>query len=145
MELQERLADMATRSVQYNNLEDKLQLCEADVKGIATELGSEKYDVVTCNPPYFPAHEASEKNLKEHLAIARHEIHLTLDEAVQSASELLKQGGKAAFVHRPGRLLRYRHCNESESFRTKTNSLRLSKRRKRSKYIINRRNKGWKA
>ena len=30
---------------------------------------------------------------------------LTLDQAVQSASELLKQGGKAAFVHRPGRLL----------------------------------------
>ena len=30
---------------------------------------------------------------------------LTLDQAIQSASELLKQGGKAAFVHRPGRLL----------------------------------------
>ena len=30
---------------------------------------------------------------------------LTLDEAILSASRLLKQGGKAAFVHRPGRLL----------------------------------------
>ncbi|MEK5213964.1 tRNA1(Val) A37 N6-methylase TrmN6 [Psychrobacillus psychrotolerans] len=105
VELQERLADMATRSVQFNNLTNQITIVEADVKGIARELGSEKFDVVTCNPPYFPAHEASEKNLKEHLAIARHEIHLTLDEAVQSASELLKQGGKAAFVHRPGRLL----------------------------------------
>ena len=105
VELQERLADMATRSVQFNNLKEQITIVTADVKGIAKELGFEKFDVVTCNPPYFPAHEASEKNLKEHLAIARHEIYLTLDEAVQSASELLKQGGKAAFVHRPGRLL----------------------------------------
>jgi tRNA1(Val) A37 N6-methylase TrmN6 len=105
IELQERLADMAKRSVQYNNLEAQITIKQADVKGIAAQIGTEKYDVVTCNPPYFPAHEASDKNLKEHLAIARHEIHLTLDEAVRSASELLKQGGKAAFVHRPGRLL----------------------------------------
>ncbi|ALC87114.1 hypothetical protein AM499_15820 [Bacillus sp. FJAT-22090] len=105
VELQERLADMAKRSIQYNKLEEQITIIKADVKGIANQIGFEKYDVVTCNPPYFPAHEASEKNLKEHLAIARHEIHLTLDEAVRSASELLKQGGKAAFVHRPGRLL----------------------------------------
>ncbi|MFF2755684.1 tRNA1(Val) (adenine(37)-N6)-methyltransferase [Psychrobacillus sp. NPDC058041] len=105
IELQERLADMAKRSVEYNKLETQIIIEQADVKGIANQVGYEKYDVVTCNPPYFPAHEASEKNLKEHLAIARHEIHLTLDEAVLSASELLKQGGKAAFVHRPGRLI----------------------------------------
>ena len=105
IELQERLADMAKRSVEYNKLEKQIIIEQADVKGIANHIGYEKYDVVTCNPPYFPAHEASEKNLKEHLAIARHEIHLTLDEAVFSASELLKQGGKAAFVHRPGRLM----------------------------------------
>ena len=105
IELQERLADMASRSVQYNQLSEQISIKLGDVKGIAGQIGYEKYDVVTCNPPYFPAHEASERNLKEHLAIARHEIHLTLDEAIRSASELLKQGGKAAFVHRPGRLL----------------------------------------
>ena len=105
VELQQRLADMATRSVDYNKLHDQITILEGDVKTIPTHLGFEKFDVVTCNPPYFPAHEASNKNLKEHLAIARHELHLTLDEAVLSASQLLKQGGKAAFVHRPGRLL----------------------------------------
>lgn len=105
VELQERLADMAKRSVQYNHLQDQIKILEGDVKTIPTQLGIEKYDVVTCNPPYFPAHEASDKNLKEHLAIARHELHLTLDEAVESASRLLKQGGKASFVHRPGRFL----------------------------------------
>ena len=105
VELQERLADMAIRSVAYNELQEQIHILEGDVKTIPERLGIEKYDVVTCNPPYFPANEASDQNIKEHHAIARHEIHLSLDEAVHSASRLLKQGGKAAFVHRPGRLL----------------------------------------
>ena len=105
VELQERLAGMAERSVRYNGLEDCIRIVNDDVIGIAAKIGYEMFDTVTCNPPYFPAHEASEKNLSEHMAIARHEIRLTLEQAVQSASELLKQGGKAAFVHRPGRLL----------------------------------------
>lgn len=105
VELQERLANMAERSVQYNGLASQVRIVHNNVIGIASKIGYEKYDTVTCNPPYFPAHEASDKNLREAVAIARHEIHLTLEQAVQSASELLKQGGKAAFVHRPGRLL----------------------------------------
>ncbi|MBQ0140441.1 MAG: tRNA1(Val) (adenine(37)-N6)-methyltransferase [Kurthia sp.] len=105
VELQERLADMATRSVKYNDLEQQIKIVLGDVKTIAPVLGIEKHDVVTCNPPYFLAHEASDKNLKEHMAIARHEIYLKLDEMIYTTGKLLKQGGKAAFVHRPGRLL----------------------------------------
>lgn len=105
VELQDRLVDMAKRSVQYNQLQEQITIMQGDVRTISPVLGVEKYDVVTCNPPYFPAHEASEKNLKEHVAIARHEIYLKLEEMIYSSSKLLKQGGKAAFVHRPGRLL----------------------------------------
>ena len=105
IELQPRLQDMASRSIKYNQLDEQINILLGDVKDAPTTLGVEKYDSVTCNPPYFLAHELSEKNVSEHYAIARHEIHLTLDEAIQSASRLLKQGGKAAFVHRPGRLL----------------------------------------
>lgn len=105
VELQERLVHMAMRSVSYNNLDDRISILHGDVKEIPAQLGFEKYDVVTCNPPYFPAHELSDKNISEHMAIARHELHLTLDESVEAASKLLKQGGKAAFVHRAGRLI----------------------------------------
>lgn len=105
VELQERLYDMAVRSVQYNKLDSQIQMVLGDVKKAPEMLGVEKYDAVTCNPPYFLAHERSDKNESEHYAIARHEMCLTLEEAIISASRLLKQGGKAAFVHRPGRLL----------------------------------------
>ena len=105
VELQSRLASMATRSVEYNKLADQIDVVHDNVIGIAEKLGYGKFNLVTCNPPYFRVDETSEKNLLESVSIARHEIHLTLDQAVQSASELLKQGGRAAFVHRPGRLL----------------------------------------
>ncbi|HSP22516.1 MAG TPA: tRNA1(Val) (adenine(37)-N6)-methyltransferase [Planococcus sp. (in: firmicutes)] len=105
VELQERLANMAKRSIAYNGLDHRIEIIQGDVKEIPAQLGVEKFDVVTCNPPYFPAHEMSDKNISEHMAIARHELHLTLDESVAAASKLLKQGGKAAFVHRAGRLI----------------------------------------
>lgn len=105
VELQERLYDMAVRSVKYNKLENQIQIIHGDVKHIPNELGVEKFDVVTCNPPYFTDRDQRDKKINEYVAIARHEIHLTLEQAIQSASRLLKQGGKAAFVHRPGRLL----------------------------------------
>lgn len=105
VELQPRLHDMATRSVAYNGLEEQINIVLGDVKEAPDMLGVEKYDAVTCNPPYFLAHELSERNVSEHYAIARHEIHLTLDEAIYASSRLLKQGGKVAFVHRPGRML----------------------------------------
>lgn len=105
VELQPRLYDMASRSVTYNKLNDQISMVLGDVKNATDILGVEQYDTVTCNPPYFLAHELSEKNVSEHYAIARHEIHLTLEEAIHTSSRLLKQGGKSVFVHRPGRLL----------------------------------------
>ncbi|WP_201741307.1 tRNA1(Val) (adenine(37)-N6)-methyltransferase [Pradoshia eiseniae] len=105
VEIQERLHDMAERSVQYNNLSEQITMHHEDLNKILPVLGHDKYDVVTCNPPYFltPAKEIQNDN--EHYAIARHEIMCTLEDVVRVSSQLLKQGGKAAFVHRPGRLL----------------------------------------
>lgn len=105
VEIQERLYDMAVRSIEYNNLSDQLLMHHGDLKGIAKEIGHSKYDAVTCNPPYFPTPKVEEQNKNEHFAIARHEIHCTLEDVISNSSQLLKQGGKAAFVHRPGRLM----------------------------------------
>lgn len=64
IELQERLAGMAERSIAYNGLTERIQVINGDVIGIAEQIGYEKYDLVTCNPPYFPAYEATEKTYK---------------------------------------------------------------------------------
>ncbi|WP_210367679.1 tRNA1(Val) (adenine(37)-N6)-methyltransferase [Bacillus sp. REN3] len=105
VEIQERLYDMAVRSIDYNKLGNRLHMIHGDIKDAPKQLGYEKFDVVTCNPPYFPTPSQEEMNVNEHLAIARHEILCTLEDAIRSASQLAKQGGKVAFVHRPGRLI----------------------------------------
>lgn len=104
IEIQERLFNMAVRSIEYNKLSQQLEMIHDDIKGIAGKVGHSKYDVVTCNPPYFPTPKTDEQNKNEHYAIARHEIMCNLEDVIKSSSQLLKQGGKAAFVHRPGRL-----------------------------------------
>lgn len=105
VEIQERLFNMAIRSIQLNGLSDRLHMIHGDLKEMPKRLGFGKYDVVTCNPPYFTTPAKGEINENEHLAIARHEILCTLEDAVHASSELVKQGGKVAFVHRSGRLI----------------------------------------
>lgn len=105
VEIQERLFNMAIRSIELNGLSDRLHMIHGDLKEMPKRLGFGKYDVVTCNPPYFTTPAKGEINENEHLAIARHEILCTLEDAVHASSELVKQGGKVAFVHRSGRLI----------------------------------------
>lgn len=105
VEIQSRLVDMANRSIEVNGLEERLHIVEGDVKSAAALLGHSRYDVVTCNPPYFLANETSLRNQNEHHTIARHEVLCTLEDCIRSASQLVKPGGKVAFVHRPERLL----------------------------------------
>lgn len=104
VEIQERLYDMAVRSIAYNGLESRLEMIHGDLKDMPSKLGYGKFDVVTCNPPYFKTPPASEINDNEHYAIARHEIMCTLEDAIRVSAALARAGGKVAFVHRPERL-----------------------------------------
>lgn len=105
VEIQERLYDMAVRSIEHNQLQNRINMVHGDIKALPKTIGFGKYDVVTCNPPYFITPSTEEINQNEHLAIARHEILCTLEDAVKASSQLVKQGGKVAFVHRPGRFI----------------------------------------
>lgn len=105
IELQERLADMAQRSIQLNHLEEQITMIQGNLADAYQWIKKDSVDVITCNPPYFPVSEKSMKNPNQHLAIARHELYTNLEEIMQASSGLLKMNGKAYFVHRPDRLL----------------------------------------
>ncbi len=105
MEIQDRLVDMAERSIQLNDLENQVEMIHGDVNEATQYIKKDSVDVLTCNPPYFTVSEASHKNPNQHLAIARHELHLTLKELMTVSAGLLKTKGKAYFVHRPDRFL----------------------------------------
>lgn len=104
LEIQERLADMAQRNVQGNGLQETIKIVQGDTREAVTTFGHESFDVVICNPPYRPA-GVGDKSLNLHVAIAKHEIACTLEQAVQAAAGLCRFEGKVAFVHRPDRLV----------------------------------------
>lgn len=105
VELQERLANMAERSIRMNDLQEQVSVIHGAIGDVSNWIKKDSVDVVTCNPPYFAATEKSTRNPNQHLAIARHELHTSLDEVMAVTSGLLKMNGKAYFVHRPDRLL----------------------------------------
>ena len=106
IEYQKSIFDMGVRSIRENNLNQQVSLVCGDVKEINQYFSSESFDTVVCNPPYFKINKdlrfLNDNKVK---AIARHEVSLTLDDVVKSASFLLKNGGNFAMVHRTERLM----------------------------------------
>ena len=105
VELQEKLADMAQRSIELNQLEEQMTVFQADLKDSLQHLPHDSVDLLLCNPPYFKNVPTGTKNPNPHLAIARHELHTNLDEVFEISSRLLKMNGHLALVHRPDRFL----------------------------------------
>ncbi|MUK88090.1 methyltransferase [Ornithinibacillus sp. L9] len=105
VEIQERIYDMAERSIELNRLTEQIKMIHGDLKEMQPHLGQSKFDVVTCNPPYFKTPSKTEYNQNEYLTIARHEVYCTLDDVVKACKLHVRPGGKVAMVHRPGRLV----------------------------------------
>lgn len=103
VEIQPLLANMAIRSVSYNKLEEQINIINTDLKNFPTEYGHGKFDVVTCNPPYMPTSSIGLQNQNTHQALARYEIASTLEDCIRVSSQIVRSGGKVAFVHRPER------------------------------------------
>jgi len=104
VEIQDEIADLAVKSVKLNHLEHQITILNKDMKNIYKLVGANQFDVVTCNPPFFAFVESSNINKNDYLTIARHEVKITLDDAVGEAKKLLVDGGVFAIVHRANRL-----------------------------------------
>ncbi len=105
IELQDKIYDLATKSVSYNKLDNQIEIIKRNVKDFASGDNINKYDLVICNPPYFKVSEESNINITKEKAIARHEIELTLSELCSSARKLLNNNGNFVIVHRAERFI----------------------------------------
>lgn len=103
LEIQEESAEMARRSVAYNDLSEDVDIVTGDIKEAADLFGAASFDVVTSNPPYMTGSHGLQ-NPQEAKAIARHEVLCTLEDVVRSAAGVLKPQGRFYLVHRPFRL-----------------------------------------
>ena len=103
LEIQPESAEMAKRSVMLNDLQDKIDIIEGDIKKAAEIFKPSSFDVITTNPPYMNF-EGGIKNSYDPKTIARHEVLCSLDDVAFAAQRLLKFGGRFFMVHRPHRL-----------------------------------------
>ena len=103
LEIQEESADMAQRSVIYNDLQDRVRIVQGDIKEAGQLFDAASFDVVTSNPPYMIGGHGL-KNPEGPKAIARHEVLCDLEDVIRAAARCLKSGGKFYMVHRPFRL-----------------------------------------
>lgn len=105
VELQKEVYDLAVKSVELNNLNEKIQLINDDVKNIVNYFDSDTFDLILCNPPYFRYQENSIINENETKSLARHEISLKLNDIFSISKKLLKNGGLVSIIHRTDRLI----------------------------------------
>lgn len=103
LEVQGDSADMARRSVLWNNLQDKIEIYEGDVKTASERFGKCTYDVISVNPPYMNDKHGL-KNPELPMAIARHEVLCSLEDVIRESHHLLRPKGRFYMVHRPFRL-----------------------------------------
>ncbi len=105
VEIQKDVYDLAVKSIKINNLENQINIINADINELYNKFETESFDVITCNPPFFKVSEHSNLNKSDYKTIARHEVKLNLDDIFKISKKLLKNNGYVAIVHRPERLL----------------------------------------
>ena len=105
VELQKDIYDLGYESIVSNKMDKQISFVNYDIKNLVDEKYEGKYDVVTCNPPYFKYKEGSLINQNKNKMIARHEVCTNLEEVIKISSYILKTNGTIALVHRPERLM----------------------------------------
>ena len=104
IEIQKEVADMAKRSVSLNELQNKIEILNINVKNVCNILEKNIFDVVITNPPY-KKNNTGLKSIDKRQLISRHEVECTLDDIVQNAGKLLKSLGEFYMIHRAERIV----------------------------------------
>jgi len=103
-ELQTALVDLSEKNICINNLKDRMQALQCDIRTLpALYPGLSEYELAVSNPP-FRKPKSGKLNVEEERAIARHELRLSLSELVAAAYSLLKAKGRFCIIYHPCRL-----------------------------------------
>ena len=104
IEIQKEVADMAKRSIELNELQDKFEIINTDINQIFDYMEKNRYDAIVTNPPYKKLNTGIQSTDEKQL-ISRHEIKCTLEDIISQSSKLLKDLGEFYMVHRAERLV----------------------------------------
>lgn len=97
IEIQQRLAEMAKRSVVFNNLQESIEILNISVQDTIKKF-KQNIDVIVCNPPYAKRGSSILSNSSE-IDIARSEELLTMQEIIKTAHGILEFGGRLNIMY----------------------------------------------
>ena len=111
IELQKEMYELLKQNIEINKLEEKIIGIDEDIKNIENikeelmqNIGCNKVDIVTCNPPYKKQGTGIE-NENDVKYIARHEVKCNIEDIFKTTANILKSKGKLYIVHKPDRLV----------------------------------------
>jgi len=132
VEIQEEMAKMAKRSVEKNNLMEKIEVFNIDIKNLNR---GNTYDYIVSNPPYMK-NSNGKVNSHSMKAISRHEIALNLEELITQSRRLLKPGGSLTLIYRSERMVELLNNLSQSGFYPKRMQNIFSKNTKISKLFM---------
>lgn len=103
LEIVPEAAALARENMALNGLSERAEIVAGDIRDHRALFPAGRFDLLVCNPPYFPRGSGAVSPDGERAA-ARAELLCTLPEICAAAAYLLQTGGRAFFVHRPERL-----------------------------------------
>lgn len=118
LEIVPEAAELARENLALNGLEARGEIITGDIRDHRALFRAGAFDLVVCNPPYFPP-ESGAVSPDPDRAAARSELLCTLPELCAASVFLLRTGGRACFVHRPERLSELFVCLTSSGLEPK--------------------------
>ena len=103
IEIQEEVCKLAKKNVILNNLENRMEIVNDNIKNISKIYGESYFDTIVTNPPYMKSGSGA-KNIIETKMIARHEIECTLEDVIKQSYNVLKDKGEFYMVHKANRI-----------------------------------------
>lgn len=102
VEIQKKGYNQLVRSIEINSI-DKIRPFNCDLRELPADIPKGKFDLITMNPPYTKENSGIVSE-SESDKIARHGVMCSLEDVCQTASKMLKFGGRLCMCLRPERL-----------------------------------------
>jgi len=102
-EILKEQVDIGRQNVIDNGMTDRVTILHQDIKTILPALTSGPVDVVISNPPHIKK-ASGRTNPDPRIAVARHEIHVTLEDIIAAARRMLRPAGRLIMVYPASRV-----------------------------------------
>lgn len=103
IEIQPRAAELAEACAEANGIAGRFAIMQGDLRNIRTLLPGGSFDLVVCNPPYYPP-DSGALSPADPRRTARSEVTCSLEDVCAAATWLLRWSGSFCLVHKPERL-----------------------------------------